>query len=140
MLVVANNYDEEADLRNGDLGIVTEVFDKPNEETGAVGVLEVNGAAIFVTPAILDKLQLGYAVTIHKSQGSQWPTCFVMLPTEASRMIDQTLVYTAVTRPTDRLVLMGDAGVVEQAVRRGSIALERKTCLRERILIAEKSA
>lgn len=140
VLVVANNYDEDVDIRNGDLGIVTEVFGKPNEANGAVGVMEVNGAAIFVTPDILDKLQLGYAVTIHKSQGSQWSTCFVMLPTEASRMIDQTLIYTAVTRPTDRLVLIGDEVVIEQAVRRGSIALERKTCLRERILVAEKSA
>ena len=138
VLVVANNYDEEADLRNGDLGIVTEVFKKPNKETGAVGVIEVNGAAVFVKRDILEKLNLGYAVTIHKSQGSQWSTCFVMLPTEASRMIDQTLIYTAVTRPTDRLVMMGDEEVVEQAVRRGSIALNRQTRLRERILAAEE--
>lgn len=138
VLVVANNYDEDADIRNGDLGIVTEVFKQPNELTGAVGVIEINGTAIFVTPGILVKLQLGYAVTIHKSQGSQWPTCFVMLPIEASRMIDQTLIYTAVTRPTDRLVLIGDEAVIEQAVRRGSIALERQTCLRERILVVDK--
>ena len=135
VLVIANNYDEDADIRNGDLGIVTEVFKKPNEQTGALGVIEVNGSAIFVTPDILVKLQLGYAVTIHKSQGSQWHTCFVMLPIEASQMIDQTLIYTAVTRSTDRLVLVGDEAVIEQAVRRGSIALERKTCLRERILM-----
>jgi len=140
ILVVANNYDEDADIRNGDLGIVTEVFGKPNEGTGAVGVIEVNDVAIFVTPEILEKLQLGYAVTIHKSQGSQWHTCFVMLPIEASRMIDQTLIYTAVTRPTDRLVLIGDEVVIQQAVRRGSKALERQTCLRERILEADKYA
>ena len=127
VLVVANNYEEDADLRNGDLGIITEVFQKADEQSGAVGVMEVNDAAIFITPGILMKLQLGYAVTIHKSQGSQWATCFVMLPTEASRMIDQTLIYTAVTRPTDRLVLFGDEAVVVQAVRRGSIALERRT-------------
>lgn len=139
VLVVANNYEEDADLRNGDLGVITEVFRKPDEVTGAVGILEVNGVAVYITPGILIKLQLGYAVTIHKSQGSQWPTCFVMLPPEASRMIDQTLIYTAVTRPTDRLVLFGDEAVVEQAVKRGSIALERRTCLRERILAAAQA-
>lgn len=111
VLVVANNYDKDADIRNGDLGIVTEVFKKPNEQTGAVGVIEIDGVAIFATPDILVKLQLGYAITIHKSQGSQWNTCFVMLPTEASRMIDQSLIYTAVTRAADRLVLMGDEAV-----------------------------
>lgn len=133
VLVIANHYDEEADVRNGDLGIVVEVFGKPTAD-GAIGIIEVNGSAIFVTPELLNKLDLGYAVTIHKSQGSQWPTCFVMFPTEALHMIDQTLVYTAVTRPSERLVMMGNTGVIEQAVARGSIALNRHTCLRERIL------
>lgn len=133
VLVVANNYDEEADVRNGDLGIVIEVFGEPTAD-GAMGVIEVNGATIFVTQQILNKLDLGYALTIHKSQGSQWPTCFVMLPTEALRMMDQTLVYTAVTRPSERLVMIGDEGVIEQAIKRGSIALNRRTCLHERIL------
>ena len=82
---------------------------------------------------MLEKLQLGYAITIHKSQGSQWQTCFVMLPQEAEAMIDQTLLYTASTRPSERLVLMGYQTVIEQAIRRGSIALSRKTFLRERI-------
>ena len=140
VLVIANNYDKDADIRNGDLGNISEVFQEPDNQTGALGVIEINGSAIFVTPAILVKLQLGYAVTIHKSQGSQWPTCFILLPTEASQMIDQTLIYTAVTRPTDRLVMIGDESVIEQAVRRGSIALERQTCLRERILTAEHLA
>lgn len=138
VLVVANNYVENADIRNGDLGIITEVFGKPNAEDGAVGVMEVNGVAIFLTSDILNKIQLGYAVTIHKSQGSQWPTCFVMLPIEASRMIDQTLIYTAVTRPVNRLVLMGDERIIELAVKRGSIALQRQTYLRDRILLTEK--
>ncbi|MFA6202761.1 MAG: AAA family ATPase [Gallionella sp.] len=136
ILVVVNNYDEEADIRNGDLGIITEVFDMPKYENGALGVMEINGVAIFVTSDILVKLQLGYAVTIHKSQGSEWPTCFVMLPSEASHMIDQTLLYTAVTRPIKRLVMIGDNCLIEQAIRRGSLALERKTYLRERILVA----
>jgi exodeoxyribonuclease V alpha subunit len=139
VLVTVNNYDDKADIRNGDLGIVTEVFSCPDEIDGTVGVMEINGVAIYLTPSILEKIQLGYAITIHKSQGSQWPTCFVMLPIEASGMIDQTLVYTAITRPADRLILMGNERVIDQAIARGSIALERKTCLRERVMLAEVS-
>ncbi len=137
VLVTVNNYNKEADLRNGDLGTVTEIFNQP-DENGAVGVIEVNNVLIRVTVDVLEKLQLGYAITIHKSQGSQWPTCFVLLPKEAERMIDQTLLYTASTRPSKRLVLMGYQTVVEQAMRRGSIANNRKTFLRERIELAAK--
>ena len=91
---------------------------------------------INVTAELLEKLQLGYAITIHKSQGSQWPNCFVMLPNEAERMIDQTLLYTASTRPSERLVLMGDDRIIEKAIKVGSKALNRATFLRERINFA----
>lgn len=135
VLVIANNYDEQADLRNGDLGRVIEVFDQPDKDD-TVALLEVNSTFVKVTVDVLEKLHLGYAITIHKSQGSQWPTCLVMLPIEAEAMIDQTLLYTASTRPSERLVLMGYQTVVEKAIKMGSLALNRKTFLRERIELA----
>jgi hypothetical protein len=72
----------------------------------------------------------------HKSQGSQWPNCFVMLPNEAERMIDQTLLYTASTRSSERLVLMGNERIIEKAIMVGYKALNRKTLLKERICSA----
>ncbi|WP_024606479.1 MULTISPECIES: AAA family ATPase [unclassified Pseudoalteromonas] len=135
VLVTANNYDEDADLRNGDLGLIVEVFEQP-DDYGAVAVIEVNNALINVTAELLEKLHLGYAITIHKSQGSQWPNCFVMLPNEAEKMIDQTLLYTASTRPSERLVVMGDESVIEKAVKVGSRALNRATFLREKVNLA----
>lgn len=137
VLITANNYDEDADLRNGDLGLIVEVFEQPDED-GAVAVIEVNNALINVTAELLEKLHLGYAITIHKSQGSQWPNCFVMLPNEAEKMIDQTLLYTASTRPIERLVLMGDERIIEKAIFVGSKALSRKTLLKERICSASE--
>ena len=135
VLVTANNYDEDADLRNGDLGLIVDVFEQPDED-GAVAVIEVNNDLINVTAELLEKLHLGYAITIHKSQGSQWPNCFVMLPNEAKKMIDQTLLYTASTRPSERLVLMGDESVIEKAIKVGSRALSRATFLREKVNLA----
>lgn len=131
VLITANNYDEDADLRNGDLGLIVEVFEQPDED-GAVAVIEVNNALINVTAELLEKLHLGYAITIHKSQGSQWPNCFVMLPIEAEKMIDQTLLYTASTRPSERLVMMGDESAIEKAIKVGSKALSRKSFIKER--------
>ena len=72
VLVIANNYDEDADLRNGDLGLIVDVFQQPDDD-GAVAVIEVSKVSIKVTIQLLEKLHLGYAITIHKSQGSQWP-------------------------------------------------------------------
>lgn len=137
VLVIANNYDEDADLRNGDLGIIVEVLEQPNDD-GTVAIIEVNNILINVTAELLEKLHLGYAITIHKSQGSQWPNCFVMLPNEAEQMIDQTLLYTASTRPSERLVLMGNERIIEKAIIVGSKALSRKTLLKERICSASE--
>jgi exodeoxyribonuclease V alpha subunit len=135
VLITANNYDEDVDLRNGDLGIITEVYGQP-DINGSFGIIQVNNKAVRITQDILEELQLGYAITIHKAQGSQWETCFVMLPSEAKRMIDQTLLYTASTRPTQRLVLMGEERILNYAMARGSIALSRNTFLRDRIATA----
>ena len=133
VLVTSNNYDEEADIRNGDLGVITEVYESP--EPGAVlGVMSINGKSIDITPNLLEKLELGYAVTIHKSQGSQWPTCFVMLPEDAINMFDQTLLYTAVTRAEQRLLLMGYEGLIGTAIARGAKSARRVTTLQQRIL------
>lgn len=133
VLVTSNNYDEEADIRNGDLGVITEVYESP--EPGAVlGVMSINGKSIDLTPNLLEKLELGYAVTIHKSQGSQWSTCFVMLPEDAVNMFDQTLLYTASTRPEKRLILMGDLRLIKTAVARGAMSSKRITTLKERII------
>lgn len=132
ILVTENNYDEDADLRNGDLGVVSEVYQEPDEE-GCLGELIVNGQKIGVSRELLEKIGLGYAVTVHKSQGSQWHTCIVALPKEGLAMTDKTLIYTAATRATDRLVMMGDFRVVEKAVARGAVALRRYTNLKGRL-------
>ncbi|WP_067584074.1 AAA family ATPase [Endozoicomonas ascidiicola] len=133
ILVTSNNYDEAADIRNGDLGVITAVYDSPDEEDGSVAMAEINGICIPMTPDLLDKIQLGYAITIHKSQGSQWPTCFVVLPPEAGHMMDQTLLYTAATRPEGRLVLMGSGQVIKSAVDREYGVAHRKTNLKDRL-------
>lgn len=132
ILITKNNYDEAADLRNGDIGVVTNAFDEPDDD-GFIGRLLVNGERIYITPDLLEKISLGYAVTVHKSQGSQWDTCIVAVPKESVPMIDKTLIYTAATRPTNRLVVIGDFELVENAVAKGGVALKRSTYLKQRL-------
>ncbi len=96
----------------------------------------MNNILISVTAEQLDKLHLGYAITIHKSQGSQWLNCFAMLPKETESMMDQTLLYTAATRPSKRLILMGHERIIEQDILTGSVAPKKIHSLEYLINIA----
>ncbi len=129
IMVTANDY--EADIRNGDLGTITAVYDEP--EDGAFGEIDIDGNIVPITFEVLHNIDLGYAVTIHKSQGSQWKTCILLLPSYAPHMVDQTLLYTAVTRPTQELVVIGDQGLVAQAINRGASVSERLTDLANKL-------
>ncbi|MCB4438266.1 ATP-dependent RecD-like DNA helicase [Alteromonas sp. McT4-15] len=138
VLVTANNYDDNADVRNGDLGILSEVYSQVGSD-GALGILKIGDQEIPITFELLEKLSLGYAITVHKSQGSQWPTCLVVIPHEARQMLDQTLLYTACTRPSDRLVILGSSDAIDAAMRKGSLALKRRTFLKERLLSLQEN-
>lgn len=123
IMVTRNDYD--ADIRNGDLGEIVEVYDSPH--MGEYGVMNIDGNHIDITDDTIENIDLGYAITIHKSQGSQWPKCILMLPSYASRMTDQSLLYTAVTRPTSELVMMGDSSLIQSAIDMGNSATKRIT-------------
>jgi exodeoxyribonuclease V alpha subunit len=133
VLVTQNNYEDDADVRNGDLGILEDVADTSTNMERFGTIRMSDGREIGVNLDLLGKLSLGYAVTIHKSQGSQWPTCFITLPRNATRMIDQSLLYTAVTRAQKRALLFGDPRLIEIGIARGPASLERTTTLAARI-------
>ncbi len=59
-----------------------------------------------------------HAMTIHKSQGSQFNEVVVALPAESSRLLTRELLYTAVTRASERVTLVGDEAVIRQAINR----------------------
>lgn len=126
--IMVNQNDYVLDVRNGESGYIHEVWSEPNEE-GAVGLVMLDNSIVSLSFDLLEKLELAYAITIHKSQGSQWPTTILTLPEGAFHMTDQTLLYTGATRPSERLVIVGKQATIDAAVKRGNIALNRKVCL-----------
>lgn len=126
--VMVNQNDYELDVRNGDLGYISEVFEIITED-GSAGTVMLDSGPFPLTVEMLKKVELAYAITVHKSQGSQWPTVIVTLPPQAERMTDQALLYTGATRPKERLVIMGDQRAIDAAVRKGNVALNRKVSL-----------
>ncbi len=110
-------------LQNGSLGVVVQVDDEPRmltnedgEETGlALAWVDWDdGVRRPIVEEMLDDLELGYAITVHKAQGSQWPR--VIVPLTGHRLLDRTLVYTAVTRAQRQVLLVGDEAAAKVAV------------------------
>jgi exodeoxyribonuclease V alpha subunit len=105
--------DRERDLYNGDLGMVIRVDHVEGELTARFGQTETT-----FDFGELDALQLAYATTIHKSQGSEYPVVVLPLTMQAYTMLGRELIYTAVTRARKLLVLVGPKKALAIAVKR----------------------
>jgi len=128
-----NNYDKE--IFNGDIGFITDKLSGADEDH-AVLEATFDGRAVRFSQSDLDELELAYACTVHKSQGSEYPV--VVMPVHNSQfvMLKRNLLYTAVTRAKKHCVLVGTEDAINNAVRREDTD-RRQTRLKERIMEAE---
>ena len=123
LLVTENDY--ELRLYNGDTGVVV------SNPAGGLGAAFLrDGHLVLFAPSRLASVQTLHAMTIHKSQGSQFETAGVLLPDVTSRILTRELLYTAVTRARRRLILVGSEASLRAAVTR---PVARATGLRERL-------
>ncbi|MEZ4451490.1 MAG: ATP-binding domain-containing protein [Nannocystaceae bacterium] len=97
--------------------------------------VEVDGTPVTYEQKHLAALQLAYAVTIHKSQGSEFPAVIVPLLGEHWVMLRRNLLYTAVTRARRLCLVIGDPKAIAQAIRRVD-ATRRFTGLADRLATA----
>jgi exodeoxyribonuclease V alpha subunit len=124
VVATANHLEAEpAGYANGEVGVVEDV-----EADGSVTVAFASGPAQVKGKALGDLLH-GWAITVHRAQGSEFPAVVVVLPPEAGRMMSRPLVYTALTRAQRHLSVVHAAGpAVARAVRTVG-ALPRRTRL-----------
>jgi exodeoxyribonuclease V alpha subunit len=111
LLVTENDYGLR--LYNGDTGVVVAAASRR-----ASAAFERHGEVVEYSPTRLGAVSTVYAMTVHKSQGSQFATAAVVLPEPTSRILTRELLYTAVTRASERLVLHGTEEAVRAAVAR----------------------
>jgi exodeoxyribonuclease V alpha subunit len=111
LLVTENDYGLR--LYNGDTGVVVSTG-----EGRVSAVFERQGAVVPFPPARLSAIETVYAMTVHKSQGSQFETAAVLLPAPTSQLLTRELLYTAVTRAQSRLILAGTEDAIRTAVAR----------------------
>lgn len=119
----SNNYD--LDVYNGDVGRIRGV----DHESRLVHV-SFGRREVFYPYESLDDLELAYAITIHKSQGSEYPATVILLHMSQYVMLRRNLVYTAVTRGKRLVVLIGEKKAVNHGIR-NSVEGERMTALAE---------
>jgi len=120
-----NNYDR--DVFNGDLGIVEKI--NRIEQTMTVSF---EGRPVEYDFGDLDELSLAYVLSIHKSQGSEFPAVVIPLHTQHYLMLPRNLLYTAVTRGKKLVVLVGTKKALAMAIRRVDTG-RRYTALRKRL-------
>lgn len=109
VLQTVNNYD--LGVMNGETGIITDV----DHEAGIVQV-NVDGVLVRYPFAELDQLDLAYAMSVHKSQGSQFPAVVMPVTTQHFVMLQRPIIYTAITRATRLCVLVGQPEALRTAV------------------------
>jgi exodeoxyribonuclease V alpha subunit len=123
LLVTENDY--ELGLYNGDTGVIVQ-----GEAGQPSAAFERGGELLRFSPLRLGEVETVYAMTIHKSQGSQFDAAAVLLPAPDSRILTRELLYTAVTRARRELILVGTEEAVRRAVEQ---PVARASGLRERL-------
>ena len=123
IMVTRNNY--SVDLYNGDVGVIV-----PDESGAPVGAFSDGGSFRLLPTMRLENVESVHALTIHKSQGSEYDEVVVVLPNESSRILTRELFYTGVTRTKQKLTIIGSESVVRSAV---SQAIRRASGLASRL-------
>lgn len=125
VMQVKNNYDKE--VFNGDIGRIRRI-DSLNQEV----IICFDDRDVPYDYADLDEIVLAYAVSVHKSQGSEYPAVIIPLLTQHYVLLQRNLVYTAVTRGRDLVVMVGTAKALAIGVRNDRTQ-KRYTYLRHRL-------
>ena len=127
-----NNYNR--DVFNGDLGVIEKI-----NRIEQVLAVDFEGRTVEYDFGDLDELALAYVLSIHKSQGSEFPCVVIPLHTQHYLMLQRNLLYTAVTRGKKLVVLVGSKKALGMAVRRVDTR-QRHTTLRTRLQEAQRFA
>ena len=124
VLQLVNMPDER--IYNGDIGIISSI---DNKEI----LIDYDISEVRFTPANFNKFKHGYAISIHKSQGSEFDTVVIPVVKEYNKMLYRKLYYTAVTRCKNKLILIGDMDALKMAVMNNNQDI-RMTSIKEKLI------
>ena len=105
-----NNYDKET--YNGDIGVIKTINEQDQEIT-----INFYDREVIYDYSDLDQITLAYATTIHKSQGSEYPAVIIPITMQSYMMLRRNLIYTAITRGKQLVIIIGQKKALAMAVR-----------------------
>lgn len=125
VMQLRNNYDK--DIFNGDMGLI-QSLDLEDQEM----IVDIEGKSVTYDFSDLDEITLAYAISVHKSQGSEYPVVVLPMLTQHYMMLQRNLFYTAITRAKKMVVIVGTRKAMAIAVKNDKIAA-RWSALKERL-------
>lgn len=123
VMQLENNYDKE--VYNGDIGFIKDVSHEDSKL-----IISFDERKVEYSFDELDEITIAYAITIHKSQGSEYPIVIIPITTQSYMMLQKNLLYTGITRGKRIVVLIGQKKAISMAVRNNKEA-SRVTKLKE---------
>ena len=126
VMQIKNNYDKN--VFNGDIGFISYI----DLENNTLKV-DFDGNSIDYTYQELEELVLSYAITIHKSQGGEFPIVVIPIHFQSRIMLQRNLIYTGVTRARNVVILIGDEKALKYAVE-NNVSNDRRTLLKNRLI------
>ena len=110
---------------NGDIGVITEI----RKREGIIAI-DFEGKIVEYTTDMLEQLELAYAITVHKSQGSEFPAVIFSIVGVSNKLYYRNLLYTAVTRAKEILVIIGTPEMLETMIENNRRTL-RYSCFKD---------
>lgn len=126
--------DTENNVYNGDLGYIINIIDAKNSKSKKNEiVVDYDGNTVTYTKEVYNNIRHGYAISIHKAQGSEFPLVIMPIVNNFNRMLYNKLIYTGVTRAKKSLIIVGDPNCFINGIKNDFVDY-RKTTLKDLIL------
>jgi len=125
VMQIVNNYDK--DVFNGDIGWISKIDPEQREVT-----IDFDGRGVLYDYSDLDEVILAYAISVHKSQGSEYPVVILPVTTQHYMLLQRNLIYTGITRAKKLVIIIGTKKALAIAIKNNKPQL-RFTFLSERL-------
>ncbi|MFY0639447.1 MAG: exodeoxyribonuclease V subunit alpha [Bermanella sp.] len=134
VMIMQNDYG--LNLYNGDIGLVLPQLGNDGKVRAKVVFIGTDQQVRWLQPSRLPAHETVFAMTVHKSQGSEFEHCAVVLPEHNTQVLTKELIYTGITRAKKQLTCIGKSGIIQQALMR---KVQRASGLRQRLWQIESS-